>query len=153
PRAEVTPTLAPPPPPTQPPAVPSVEPATQAATSAPGIGEPSAAVAAPAPIGPGNGGPGTGHTPEDATFFAVPAQAQSVVFVIDRPTSMALNGALAVARRELCRCLEGLPETARFQVVVYNRHAETLPLGGADLVPATPANVRRAVFLLEELQP
>jgi hypothetical protein len=153
PRQEVKNTLVPVTPPVPPaPAADSGGPEAPApVASAVGIGGPSSppAPAVPVPASPGNGGTGPGG----ATFFAVPAQAQSVVYVIDRSASMGLNGALAVARRELCRSLQNLPATARFQVVVYNRSAETLPLGGTGLVEAAPANVRRAVALLEELQP
>ena len=51
---------------------------------------------------------------------------------------MGLNGGLAAARRELLASLARLPADCRFQVILYNRFAEPLPLGGGGaLVPAT----------------
>jgi hypothetical protein len=87
-------------------------------------------------------------------FFPVPAAARSVVYVIDRSGSMGEHGRLARARRELEASLSRLPESARFQVIVYNRQAEPLRIGGrADLVPATIENVSQASRLLRDLVP
>jgi hypothetical protein len=113
-------------------------PATPTATAAtPGGGEPS-------PSGGGGGaGPGTG-------LLRAPTTARNVVYVIDRSLSMGLSGALAVAKRELLAGIDALPAEARFGVLLYNRQAEPLNIGGpAGLLPATPAN-RAAVARLVE---
>lgn len=87
-------------------------------------------------------------------LFEIPAVGQSVVFVLDRSASMGQSRAFAAARREIHAVLERLPATSRFQVIVYNRVAEVLRIAGrADLVPATPENVREAARLLHELVP
>jgi hypothetical protein len=84
----------------------------------------------------------------------VPARGQASVYVIDRSMSMGLHGALELARKELLASLASLPETARFQVIAYNRSAEPLRLDGhADLLPASAENRRRAAAAIEELLP
>ena len=46
-----------------------------------------------------------------------------------------------------------MPADARFQVIVYNRRAEVLPLGGGpELSPATPEAKRRAADCLERFR-
>ncbi len=104
------------------------------------------AFASQAPVTPGGGGGGG-----TASFFQVAAQGQTIVYVIDHSMSMG-RGGLAAARQELRASLDRLPETARFQVVVYNRSAEALRLDGTTgLVPATAANKQQAARLLEDL--
>ena len=104
---------------------------------------------APPSAAVGANGPG-----EAAPLFPVPGTAQSVVFVIDRSGSMGEAGRLALARRELAASLRRLPESTRFQVVAYNRRAETLRIAGRmDLVPATPANISEALLRFDTLTP
>src|SRR5579885_3285784 len=107
---------------TEAPAAPPAPPAAPSAVSRPG--------------GPG-GGQGNGGGP---SFFQLAARGQSVVYVIDRSSSMGINGGLAAARQELLASLERLPETSRFQVILYNRAAEPMAIGGqTGLTPATAA--------------
>jgi hypothetical protein len=97
-------------------------------------------------------GTGAGATGGTTAFFQVAAQGRSIVYVIDRSASMGPNGGLAAARRELLASMEQLPAAARFQVVVYNRSAAVLPIGGkTDLVPATPDNKHQAALLLQNI--
>jgi hypothetical protein len=112
---------------------------------------PEAPVIVPAAGGGPGGGGGTGGTGGGgATFLRAPAAARKVVYAIDRSMSMGLNGTLDAARAELLRSLESLPSEARFQVVLYNREAAPLAVGGrTDLLPATEA-YRQAVALLLE---
>jgi Mg-chelatase subunit ChlD len=56
----------------------------------------------------------------------VSVQARRVVFLIDRSTSMAFNGGLAAAKRELLANVNHLPATARFQVLFYDRTVEAI---------------------------
>jgi hypothetical protein len=66
--------------------------------------------------------------------------------------SMGLRGALEFARKELLASLASLPETARFQIIAYNRSAEPLRLNGhADLLPASAENRRAAAAAIESL--
>ena len=89
---------------------------------------------------------------EGTSFFAIPTQARRIVYVIDHSASMGLNGSLERAKRELAASLEKLPETAFFQVVIYNRRAEVLALdSSSDLAPATSQARRRACQLLTDL--
>jgi hypothetical protein len=58
----------------------------------------------------------------------------------------------SAAREELHASLERLPADALFQIVVYNRGAEVLRIGGrTELVAATPANKQQAVALVDAL--
>jgi hypothetical protein len=72
-----------------------------------------------------------------------------VVYVIDHSVSMGLHGSLRLARRELLESLRRLPDGTRFQVVLYNRHPETLYIHHrfdlAVLDAAARAEVARAV--------
>jgi hypothetical protein len=97
---------------------------------------------------PGGGQAGSGGGPGGPVFFQVAAQGGSVVYVIDRSVSMGLNDGLAAAKRELLASLDGLPESARFQVIYYNRCAEPVVGGHAELVPATAENKRLAALAL-----
>ena len=75
------------------------------------------------------------------------------MYVIDRSSSMGLDGALAAAKRELRASLDRLPADAFFQVIAYNRSAEPLRLGGSSgLAPATADNKRQADFLIASLR-
>ena len=98
-------------------------------------------------------GSGRGTAPGSWTgpsIFQVEGIGKSVVYVIDRSVSM--GPFLKAAKRELLASLEQLPEEVRFQVILYNRHAEPLRLRGrTDLAPATAANKRETARLLESL--
>jgi hypothetical protein len=92
--------------------------------------------------------------PGGVTFFQVETRARSVVYVIDRSMSMALQGRLSAARRELLASLSRLAPSTLFQVVVYNRQAEALRIAGQTrLVPATDENKGRAALFLREVLP
>jgi hypothetical protein len=74
---------------------------------------------------------------------------KSVVYVLDRSSSMGTGGVLAVATGTIKASLAALPPDVRFQIVAYNgsgiRFATTL-------VPANPENVRRAGVWLDQLR-
>jgi von Willebrand factor type A domain len=87
---------------------------------------------------------GNATTPRPGTsFFHVPAQGRTFVYLIDRSSSMGLHGALATACRQLLASLEQLPLTAQFQVIVYNRSAEPLLTSQPGLMAASPENVQQ----------
>ena len=118
---------------------------TRAARAVPGLGSEPAAGGLGAGPGPGAGA---------VTFFRVPAQGQSVVYVMDRSLSMGPSGALDVAKYELLTSLAELPATARFQIIAYNRSAEPLRLGGrSGLVAATAEAKHAADRLVRPLRP
>jgi hypothetical protein len=84
-------------------------------------------------------------------IFQVGRPARSVVYVIDRSSSMG-GGLLAAAVRELRASLAQLPPTTQFQVVVYHDQAAPLvPVRG--LLPATAENVAHAADALTNLNP
>ncbi len=86
------------------------------------------------------------------SFFNVETEGQSIVYVIDRSASMGLDGSYEAAKRELMASLSQLPDSARFQVIVYNRTAEPLLIDGrAELARATSENKRRVDVLLRNL--
>jgi hypothetical protein len=110
---------------------------------------PGTTVPAVAGIGPGetsepNSGPsgqglvGTGNGAA-TSFFNVPVQGRSVVYVIDRSLSMGPTGALDAAKFELLTSLHQLPDGSRFQVIFYNGSAEPLYFDRrGQLLPASP---------------
>jgi hypothetical protein len=83
-------------------------------------------------------------------FCGVPAVGSSVVFVIDRSSSMGLEGRFDRARSELIASLRRLPPTARFQVIAYDRHAESLV--GSGLRPATVESIQSAIAAVDRLK-
>jgi hypothetical protein len=96
--------------------------------------------------------PGTNQGP-GSRLFQITRATQNVVFVIDRSLSMGLSGALNVAGRELLISLGEIPAQARFQVILYNRRAEPLCIGGiTSLLPASAENRQEAARLLEGLR-
>jgi hypothetical protein len=104
----------------------------------------------------GNGigmGSGIGNNPHDGgNLFPLPATATSVVYVLDRSVSMGIDRKLDFARRKLIDSLRRLPPSVRFQVIDYNDSAKSLIVDGQrDLLPAEPAIIDKAVFLLEAL--
>lgn len=73
---------------------------------------------------------------------------KTIVYAIDRSSSMGIDGLLASAAQAIKDSLEQLDPDARFQIVAYN--------GGAISVSATPllandANIKRANRWLDEL--
>jgi hypothetical protein len=82
----------------------------------------------------------------------VEAHGQTLVYVIDRSSSMGLHGALAAAREEVLASLEQLPPTARFQVIVYNRTAEPLLASQPELMVPSPENKQRVALQLSTLR-
>ncbi len=110
-------------------------------------------------------GPGTSGLPGPAalspvagngvrSLLAVPATARSVVYLLDRSTSMGLHGALDVGRREVLASLVRLRPGTLFQVIPYHRQPDPLVLGGsAGLVPLGPALYEQAARALAELRP
>lgn len=112
---------------------------------------PAAAPVDPAVFGaPGDGsGPAAGGAP---ALFESGTPARSVVYVIDRSSSMGPGGLLEAATRELCASLARLPPATQFQIILYHDQPEALFPGRAALLPATAANVQRAARLLVEVR-
>jgi hypothetical protein len=105
-----------------------------------------------APYSSGTGSAGGTGDGIITAFFETPARGRSVVYVVDRSSSMGVNGALDAVKRELRASLDRLPEDARFQIVFYNRHAEVLSIDRqTGLLPATAANKSQAVQRLDSL--
>jgi hypothetical protein len=89
----------------------------------------------------------------DGNLFPLPASASSVVYVLDRSLTMAIDRKLDFARQELIASLRRLPPTVRFQVIDYNDFAESLVVDGQrDLLQAEPAIVEKAVSFLFALE-
>jgi hypothetical protein len=124
--------------------------------------EPAAGQAPPAHLPPAvvtpsvaAAGPGavtqSGHSPREAaslTESGSPAPlhgrvkaGQSIVYVLDRSSSMGINDLLRAATVALKASLSQLDQKARFQVVAYNGAATPM---GTELQPANPENIERA---------
>jgi len=128
-----------------------------------------AAAAAPAGIGvlpgPGTGGGGgsgggsgggTGRGGGAGTeFFGAREKGESFAYVIDCSGSMATNGALDVAKRELLASLGRLPLESRFGVIFYNQKATvfTDPAGHPGLMAASLEAKARTRTRLREIPP
>jgi hypothetical protein len=77
----------------------------------------------PTTEGSGLSGPkGIGGATGNGNLFPTVGADQSIVYLIDQSISMGLSGGLEVAKNRVGQCLEGLPESARFQVIFYNNH-------------------------------
>jgi von Willebrand factor type A domain len=113
------------------------------------------APASPPIVTPVAHAPGPPDPPGAATrFFDVPAVGRSVVYVIDRSSSMGVDGRFDRARDQVVASIQQLPADARFQVIAYDKGALALRLGdGGGLAAATPANVAAAVAALEAMAP
>jgi len=109
------------------------------------------------PIAPGNGSPimAKREAPVIHKQLHRPAApGQSVVYVLDRSSSMGEQGRFELARDYLIETLRNTAHGVRVQVVIYNRTAEILPLGGAlELVQLTPERCREAESILTSLNP
>jgi hypothetical protein len=91
------------------------------------------------------------RTSKSTTFFNIEAQGRTFVYVIDRSSSMGPGGGLRAAREELVRSLAQLPPMARFQVIVYNRHAEPLLPSRPEWLEVTRENLEAVAVRLAEL--
>ncbi len=99
----------------------------------------------------GSGGqPGKGDNP---SFFRVPIAARRIVFALDRSLSMGLDGCFTRARAELVCCLDSLSGGTAFQVVLYNRAADTIPEGGAQLLKVDSEVLRDVKQALAGIRP
>jgi hypothetical protein len=111
---------------------------------------PMAPVARPGPTAAPTPGGGSGP----AAALAVPGEARSVVFLLDRSASMGLHGAWTVARQATLAAIRALPAGTRFQLIPYSRQAEPLTLAGSGgLVAISAAAVEDAARLLAALSP
>ena len=87
----------------------------------------------------------------DHGFFSIPAEADSIVYVVTR------NGALtpiafAALKHELVRSISGLKPEQKFQVVFYSS-GPGIALPGGELLPATAANRQAAIDFIEKFGP
>jgi hypothetical protein len=89
---------------------------------------------------------GTGEA--GVSFCGVGSKGNRVVYVIDRSLSMGLNGTFRHACDQLLTSIEHLPAEARFQVLLYNRHAEPLRVNGSADLLAADSETRDHVCLL-----
>jgi hypothetical protein len=75
------------------------------------------------------------------SYCGVGSQGKRIVYVIDRSLSMGLNGTFRHACDQLFTSLDNLPAEVRFQVLLYNRHAEPLRVkGSTDFLAAESEN-------------
>jgi hypothetical protein len=79
-------------------------------------------------------------SPGTPTYYGLAIQARRIVFVLDISGSM--NGPrLMAAKRELMQAIDGLPEEATINIVVFNDHAAAWQ---RIMKPATPATKKAA---------
>jgi hypothetical protein len=94
---------------------------------------------------------GTGRT----SLFGIAAEANKIVYVIDRSGSMGGRGreALGIAKAELIRSFNRLDKVHQFQIVFYNERPVVFNPTGTPgrLAFATDANKRRAARFLDTI--
>lgn len=83
-------------------------------------------------VGAGTNKQGTGASSPNGTgsstgignksLFPTVGADHSIVYLIDQSISMGLSGGLELAKRQVIQCVEGLPDSARFQVIFYTNH-------------------------------
>jgi hypothetical protein len=101
------------------------------------------------PRGPA-GDPEAPTTVSGPRYYGFTVRSSRLVFVLDVSRSMAWNGRLETAQKELVQAIEALPSRSRFGLVTYSDSAKTWE---ERLVPATGENVRRAVRHVQRLEP
>ncbi len=90
----------------------------------------------------GRASTGRAGTPGLSSFFGAQGHGTRFVYIIDKSGSMA-GAPFETAKRELVRSLRALQPHEQFFVAFYDGQADPMP--GGRLVPATPANLERAV--------
>ena len=82
-------------------------------------------------------------------LFSMQTGAGSVVYVIDRSTSMGVGGKLSYAKKQLIESVQRLSPDSRFQIILFNRSIETFSTNnGSHLFPATDENKRMVMDFL-----
>ncbi len=93
---------------------------------------------------------GGGGTVQGLSYYGFPVRSSKVVFVLDVSRSMGWNGRLDTAQAELLQVIEHLPKSTRFNLVTFSDRADAWERA---LVPATLANVRRAMAYVRRQEP
>lgn len=87
------------------------------------------------------------------TYYGLPVHANRLAFVLDTSGSMATGAReprIEVAKRELIRAIEQLPETTLFNIVVYNSH---ITPWHESLAPASARWKAEAIAFVSAQQP
>lgn len=88
------------------------------------------------------------------TFFEIPSNGRSFLFVIDHSGSMAFNNSLNHAKIELLASLEKLPADAYFGVILYNQNIKQFSIDGSfKLAKANQFNKQQLQKDLEVINP
>lgn len=93
----------------------------------------------------------SGAGPE-SKLFPVPAEARSVVYVLDSSGSMGQQGRLALAEQEVVRSVGRLSAAVRFQIIAYNRQLKFL-VGAGGLQSAALDQLSEVKGRLNQLVP
>jgi len=92
---------------------------------------------------------GTGET----SFFGVSSSGTRFAYIVDRSGSMSEGTKMAVAKRELARSIESLPDYAHFFVAMFS-NGVTVPSFQDDWMRAKPTMVARVIrWLNSEVDP
>ncbi|MBL8795852.1 MAG: VWA domain-containing protein [Planctomycetia bacterium] len=110
----------------------------------------SSGAAEASPPAPDNGT--AGGTGAASPLFPVPAEARSVVYVLDSSGSMGQQGRLALAEQEVLRSVGRLSAAVRFQIIAYNRQLKFLA-GSGGLLPAEFDRLHEVKGRLSQLTP
>lgn len=92
----------------------------------------------------------------DATFFTIQEKGKRLVFVIDRSGSMIHDRAMAFAKQQLVRSLNGLSNNHQLQVIFYNEHPMVLTIDNASpqqFIRATPRNIEKVIQRISVIKP
>jgi len=109
------------------------------------------------------GGPGGGRggalaqtgprTMGGLEFLGTPAQADDIVYVIDKSGSMLAEGAFDQLRLKLAESIGGLDPSQRFHVIFFGEKKEPLELDARRLMPATPEHKLAVAQFLDKIAP
>lgn len=91
-----------------------------------------------------------GGTVQGLRYYGFPVRSSKVVFVLDVSRSMGWNKRLDAAQSELLQVIEHLPKSTRFNLVTFSDRASAWE---GTLVPASLANVRRAMSYVRRQEP
>jgi hypothetical protein len=100
------------------------------------------------------GGNNSSNFRSHENHLPVPVSARSVVFVLDRSASMGIGNKMEIARREILATLARMSPSSRFQVVAYNRQAETVRINGqTGMTLVAERNLQELWNFLSDLTP
>lgn len=86
------------------------------------------------------------------SFFGIQSEGRRFAYIVDRSSSMSDDEKMNIAKRELIRSIEGLPDYAHFFVVMFSSEIEE-PTMQRGWLQARTSVVRRFIWWLRDVEP